>query len=158
MTSSYQFLIESQKLSSGIQVITLLTIDHPNLPQPMRFASPANEVFVSNGNDFLPAFFEVLIASERFDEPPVATLKIAGTDGVILAAIDALKPSPSFTIQAVMETFPDVVQYQNTDFEVISFSHDIASMTIEIGPRLANLPFPGKNMDREATPGIFTNL
>lgn len=156
---TYSQLIELLRQESDVVPMTLITVDHSQMASPLRFVNAAPLPFVSNGQTYLPAVFEAEISSDKYDEPPVATLTIAGTDGTILAAIQGLDPSPTFTLQLVFENAPDDVVYENRDFEVISFTQSgAASMVIEIGPRLSVQPFPGVNMDRIRTRALFTDL
>lgn len=157
---SYAALVEAQALSSGVVFLTLLTFDHATLPAPLRFVSPGSSGVVSRGNPYVAFPFDIVLPPERFGEVPVATLTIGNITGEVFAALQALRPSPSITIEIVTEDDLDTVQYANADFEIGSLTVDgVSSLSMELAvARIFSLPFPGINMDRANVPGIFSDL
>lgn len=153
-------LVEAQKLSSGVVVLTLLTFEHASLPSTLRFVNSSVTNVVSRGNPYMAFPFDVIFAPERFGEVPVAQLTIGNVTGEIFNALQALRPSPMITIELVTEDELDTVQYSNTDFEIGSMVLEgVSTLTMELAvSRIFSLPFPGINMDAQNVPGIFTNL
>lgn len=157
---SFAALLEAQALSSGTVWYALLTFTHSTLVTPLRFVSPTRVAVTSRSMVFMPFPFDIVLPPEKFGEVPVAQLTIGIGTGEVYAALLGLASSPSITIEVITEDEPDIVQYSNADFEIGSMTVDgVSSISMELAvARIFSLPFPGVNMDRQNTPGLFTDL
>jgi hypothetical protein len=157
---SLQALIEAHRLSSGELWLALLTISHPSLAEPLRFANPSREPFVSEGETYQPSRFDLVLSSESFAAPLRAEITIEAVDGTLLAALQTLDPSPTVDIRVVTESEPDIVQVSQLGLLLARVSVEgVQSMLFELTTEaILGSTFPSKKMTRDRVPGIFTDL
>lgn len=157
---SLNSLLSSQALSSGELWLVLATINHPSFASPARFASPRYEPIVSLTRTFQPARFDVVYPSEQTDEAARASVSFDGVSGVILAALQGLRPRPTITLELVLDSDPDTIVFTAPDFEISNLLQDgVTSTVLELeASRTLTLPFPGINMDRRRMAGMFTDI
>lgn len=157
---SLSALIEAHRLSSGELWLALLSIEHPDMPTPLRLANPSRTVFASNGLDYQPSRFDLILSSEAFDQPIKASITIEAVDGVLLSSLQALDPSPTVDIRVVAESEPDIVHVRQSELIFSSLSVEgIRSMFFELSSEaIFGNVFPSKRMTRDRVPGIFTDV
>lgn len=158
--ASFQALAAAQARSTGVMFQCLLTIEHPDMATPLRFVSPGKNNVNSLGRLFTAAYFDFVGGSERFDEIDTAMLTLNGIDGTVLALLQTLDPSPSLSVEIIIDSEPDEIQYRKDGFEITNVVQDgVAALMVELSAaRIETLPFPGVAMTRTRVPGIFTDL
>lgn len=157
---SLNALIEAHKLSSGELWIALVTISHASLAQTLRFANPSRVAFISNGQTYQPARFDLTLSTDAFEQPVRAEITIEAVDGVLLAALQALDPSPTVDIRVVTESEPDIVQVSQLGLLLSRLSVEgVKAMFFELASdSILGQTFPSRKMTRDRVPGIFTDV
>lgn len=157
--ASLAALQEAQKLSSGICWWILLTIEHEDMPTPMRLVTPSLDPITSRGNVYSPTRFDVEGISERSGELARPRIMIEAPSGVVLAALQSLAFSPTIAIEVVLENDLNTVQAAIYDLEITNVQATTSALVADlVSSRFAKLPFPGVNMDRKRVAGIFTDV
>lgn len=157
---SLQALLEAHKLSSGELWPALVTISHASLAQPLRFANPARVPFVSNGETYQPSRFDLILSADSFEQPVRAEITIEAVDGVLLAALQVLDPSPIVDVRVVTESEPDIVQVSQLGLSLTRLSVEgVRAMFFELASdSILGQTFPSRKMTRDRVPGIFTDV
>lgn len=112
---------------------------------------------VSRGNTFIPYPFRVALLSNDPDTLPTAPLEIDNIDRRILAALQAIAPTPiTVTIEMVTFLLPDTVDWTSGLLTMRSVSAD--DLVIQGQLRLEELlsePSPGDVVSPSTDPGSF---
>lgn len=98
--------------------LVLLTVDHADLAEPLRFTSDGVTTS-SNGNPFSPLFFEVVLPDQAEGKQPRAVLRIDNTSTEIVQALRSLQTAPTVTIQIVIASDPDTIHKQYAAMKVL---------------------------------------
>ncbi|WP_025324508.1 DUF1833 family protein [Deferrisoma camini] len=140
---------------TGEAFLLLLTIDHPDLTQPIRVARNGEDV-VSRGNTYTAYPFEIEIPEERGDRPPRVRLVLDNVDRQITEAIRPLTSSPTVTLEVVLASSPDTVEAGPYDFTIRNITYDAQVITAELAYEdVLNLRFPADRFTPNLFPGLF---
>lgn len=127
--------------------LVLLTLDHPELDQPIRVTSDAVAT-ISNGLTFEPFPFEVTLPDDTEGRAPQAQLRIDNTSQEIIAALRGLTTPPTLKIEIVRSPDPDSVEREWSGLEWRSSQYDIGAIIgILSGDDLALEEFPYVTFD-----------
>lgn len=112
--------------------LVLLTLDHPELDQPIRVTSDGVTT-TSNGYTYSPLPFEVTLPDDVEGRAPQAQLRIDNTSQEIIALLRGLTTPPSLKIQIVRSVTPDVVEREWSGLEWRSSQYDVGAITGTLG-------------------------
>ena len=108
--------------------LILLTIDHPTLDAPYRLVRNLEPV-TSRTNVFSPFPIDVLIPDDMDDQPPSSPLSIDNLDRSIIVWLRGADPSPTFLIELVALSDPDVPAEIWGPLTAQEFDYDINTIT-----------------------------
>lgn len=135
--------------------ITLITITHASLEDPLRFNDAGVEV-VSNGETFFPFPFTLPLPSESEDMVKHAKIVIDNVDRQVMAAVRALRPAPDIQIQIVLASDFDHVEMELPPIPLRGLHADTFSIEGTIADvDLGAEPFSGHKITPASFPGMF---
>lgn len=141
--------------------IVLVTIEHPDLPDPV-YLNNSGANLESRANlglgPFLACPFEPTLSDDSDDRPPQAKLIIDNIDRALVATIREAAAggvAPVVTLELVKASDPDVVEAAFTDFEMREVTYN--SLTIEATLTLESL-FKEPACGYGFTPTYFSGL
>lgn len=135
-------------------ILCLLTFSHPSLPETIRVVNSLDDI-VSGGHTYVAFPFEITLPSEVERQVPVAQLRIDNTDRRIVEAVRSVNGQMQVTMQIVLASQPDTVEWSYEGFKLTSATYD--EMVVEGELRLEEVlvdPFP----QHSYTPGWFPAL
>jgi Domain of unknown function (DUF1833) len=92
----------------GEVALTLLTVSHPDLVQPIRLVNNT-EPITSRGNVFSDTAFEEQWPPDVASQDPTIYIRLNNASQVLLDALSALTSEPSITCELVIASDPDTV-------------------------------------------------
>lgn len=133
----------------------LVTIAHPDMPEPIRVCSDAVDVF-SGGNWYVHFPFELDLPRESEDAPPTVTLRVCNVDRQIVQAVRTYAGEITVTVNLVMASSPDLVEAGPFEFTMREATYDalVVEGTLAFQDVL-NEPYPADSFTPSRTPGIF---
>ncbi|HRF08488.1 MAG TPA: DUF1833 family protein [Xanthobacteraceae bacterium] len=123
--------------------IVLLTISHPSLAAPYRFARNREKI-ISNGETFGAAYFEIELPGDG-DAAPQATITVANIDRRIGQALERLPADDNTicTIDIVLASTPDIIERRWEQFTLQEASWDSMALQGKVGrAMLYDEPWP----------------
>jgi len=103
--------------------LILLTIDHPDLAQPIRVTSDGVDT-VSRGNIFIAFPFALILPDDSDDRPPRARLAIDNVDRQIVEAIRSIGSAPTVLMEIIRAADPDTVEASFVGFRLTNTRYD----------------------------------
>ncbi len=135
--------------------ILLLTIRASGLSEPIRVSSDARNT-VSRDNLYLAFPFQIGLISEREDQVPEIALQIDNVDRSIIAALRGLNSPPTVTIEIVLASDLDTLQYNPLDLTMRSADYDSQTIQARLYPEnIMNQAVPGRIFSPADFPGLF---
>ena len=128
MTLTAAGIAELSAQETGTAWLVLLTIDHPDLDEPIRITSDAMAT-ASQGFIFEPFPFEITLPDDVEGRTPQASLQIDNTSQEIIALLRGMTTPASLTIQIVRSADPNVVEREWAGIEWRSSQYDVAAIT-----------------------------
>lgn len=147
------FLSQAAKQNRDAQIVALLTLDHPQLREPVRAVSDVKDITVEG--DLFEAFpFSFQFPGEGNTIPRVQ-ITIQNVDKRIGEAVRNTKGAMSASLAAVLRDEPDepIVDYPVLLLVGVSVQSAFVTGTL-IGRRNANRAWPGLRATPEVTPGL----
>jgi len=140
---------------TGEIFLTLLTISHADLSQPIRVCNDAKNI-VSNGDTYIALPFEVTLPSDEGDQPSRARIQIDNVDRTMIIAIRSITSSPDVTIDVVRQSAPDTVEISFPDFTFDNISYDALIISGDLTfENYLQEPYPAGIFDPSRFPGGF---
>ena len=140
---------------TGEVFIVLLTIDHPDLAEPMRLSSDAVDT-VSRSNTYVAFPFDISLPNDQADRPPRAGLRIDNVDRQIVQTLRTITSAPTVLMEVVLGSDPDTVEASWPDFQLLDADYDHLVVAGELGQELfLNEPWPGRSFTPADFPGLF---
>lgn len=102
-------LVSAHMQETGEVWLVLLTISHPSIATPLRFANNTQSV-MSRGELFVAFPFEVELPSSEQDTIGEARLRIDNVDRMIVDTIRTILSPPDLKFEIVLASQPDVVE------------------------------------------------
>lgn len=134
-------------------VIILLTIAHPAI-ETIRVSNDNVDV-VSGGNTFLSYPFNITLPEDT-EDPGAAQLQIANVDRSILEAIEAMDAPATCTVQVVLASTPNVIEYEWSNLVLRKVSADDVTVTAIIGhPVIDAESYPPMRITQRDFPGLY---
>lgn len=103
--------------------LVLLTISHPDLPDPIRVVNN-NESVTSESISYAAFPFEIALPESQENAPPRAELSISNVGREIGQAIRSIGSPPSVTIAVIRQETPDVVEALHVGMKLSGVSYD----------------------------------
>ena len=137
------------------RVVVLLTIEHPDLAEPLRLCLNPKPI-TSRGHVYSFFPFQITLPEEREDQAPVARLVIDAVDLVIVSVLRQIEAAPTVTIELVLASSPDTVEYQGAPMLWRSIAYTVTTVdgTLQ-GPRIFYSRFPAEVFSPATTPGVY---
>lgn len=108
--------------------LTLLTIDSPELEQPLRFVNN-NASVTSRGNLYLAFPFEVEFPGQDEQNPGEARLVIDNIDRQIVNFVRSISAPPQVTMEVVLGSSLDTVEASFSNMTLRNVSYNASSVT-----------------------------
>lgn len=141
---------------SSESIIALLTIDHDDLPDPIRVArNTVGDDIVSGGETFIAMPFEIEIPTDS-EKAPVARLEVPNVDRSIGQALEELASPAVCTIQIVLASEPDTIDREYAQFELRNAEWDALAVTAELTQaNFTGEPWPFLRVTPQWFPALF---
>lgn len=140
---------------TGEVFLVLLTIDHPDLPVPLRVSSDGVDT-LSRGETFVACPFGLTLPDDGDERPPKARLTIDNVDRAIVKAVRGITTAPRVLIEVVLASDPDLVEASFPDFELQEARFDALTVEGELGlESFFREPYPAQRFTPAGFPGLF---
>ncbi|OGP69691.1 MAG: hypothetical protein A2Y80_02185 [Deltaproteobacteria bacterium RBG_13_58_19] len=106
---SLAMLIAAYAQESEEVVMPLLTIDHPELEEPLRFCLNGEDI-TSRDEVYHAAVFDLLVPDDTADRPAQANLSFPNVGREMTALMEASLVPPTVTIEIILASNPDQVE------------------------------------------------
>jgi hypothetical protein len=140
---------------TGDTFIILLTLSHADLAASICVTSDAVTT-VSNGTNFLPFPFDLVLPNDLDAKSYRAKLVIDNIDRSIVQAVRSLTTATTVLMQIVRAAAPDVIEAQFVDFKLTNVSYDAyrveGDLTVE---DFTAEPYPAAIFSPGLFPGLF---
>ncbi len=140
---------------TGEVFFILLTLSHPQLPEPIRVTSDAVAT-VSREQVFSPFPFDLTLPDDAEGAAPAARLSIDNIDRRVVMAVRLLQSAAYVLIEIVRAAAPDVIEAKFEDFRLTDISYDsqvvAGNLTLE---DFVSEPFPAAIFSPGLFPGLF---
>lgn len=142
--------------------VTLLTLSHPDLAEPIRVCSdPAVDLVsgsrgtMSRGEDFVFLPFELIPPGQSGDSLPTGRLKVDNVSREIVQAVRLITSPAEVLIEVVMASDPDVVEATIAGFQLRNIKADALTVEGELSTvRFDMEPFPCGSFTPSQFPGM----
>lgn len=145
--------------------VVLLTLTHPDLPQPLRLSSypavrtsevPLEYVTYSRGQTFRFFPFAIVIPDDVQERAPVAQLQIENVTRSLVALIRSTNISAVVAIELAVASALDEPFAEFGEFDLQRVTYDADVMTLELSTdALTDIPYPSGSFTPAGFPGLF---
>jgi len=147
-TLSLAMLIAAYAQDTDEAVLLLLTITHPELPEPWRFVLNGENI-TSRGEVYYASYFDLILPDDSGDRPPQANLTFPNVNRLMTELLEASIQPATITIEIILASAPDVVELE------------FPSLQMQPGTKYnakdVNSPLAGRRTAREGFPkGIIS--
>jgi hypothetical protein len=140
---------------SGDVLLTLMSIDHDLLPDPIRVVANTENV-TSQGRLFIAYPFQIVLPVEEPNTAPVGKLILDNVDRTILSAIGELNSPPTVSIEMVLASSTDIIEVGPIDFRWYSTQWTPVTISADLTfEDVLNQRFPGDMFSPADFPGLF---
>lgn len=135
--------------------LNLLTIDHADLPSPIRLVDNTQDV--TAGADTYTAFpFVLELPADQEGEVPRATLTIDNVSQELTAEVRSISSPFTVELSVVMASSPSTVEAGPFSFTSTSVEYDVQRMTFTLAyENLLQEPFPATTYAPSNYPNLF---
>lgn len=134
-------------------VIILLTIEHPEI-ETIRVNND-NVNVISGGYTFISYPFNITLPEDT-EDPGAAQLQIANVDRSIIEAVEAMDTPATCTVQVVLASTPNVIEYEWSNLVLRKVSADDVAVTATIGhPVIDAESYPPMRITQRDFPGLY---
>ena len=144
---------------SGSLPLILIELDHPDLEEPLRFASNTENV-VSNSNTYTAASFDLSLPNQPEGGYPTASLTCANIPEFATSYIAETNGGAGSTLRIlqVLSSSPNTIQYDITLYcNEIHISRKTLTASLGFESLLSN-PLTRYRYTPQKSPGIFTSV
>lgn len=146
---------------TGVVFVTTLKIEHPDIPEPLRFVNNTEAVEV-DGEEYIPAGFEIRLPTDTEDNVPLGQITLDNVDREIIRVVRGLKVAPKITLNVVRvamsgQTLVGFVEVGPIEFKLSDFSYnaDFIRGTIAYEEDFLNEGYPRLRFTPQNSPGMF---
>lgn len=147
---------ELYQQNTGILFVYLLTVNHVDLEQPLRFTNNTFPI-TSNGDIYQAWPFDIVLPDQGDGKIPRAQIVFDAVDNNLVLALRSLGSPPSISISIVDADTPNVIEKTFSNMTIVgqAYTNDYrVSLTIGMldiaNERAQNLRF-----DKTRFPGLF---
>lgn len=108
--------------------LVLLTIDHPDLAEPIRVVSDIENI-TSQGELYAGLPFEIEFPGESADSPGEARLAVDNVDRTIIDTLREIDTAPTITIAVVLASQPNTIEFSFDNMTLRDASYDVHRIT-----------------------------
>lgn len=119
---------ETYKLESTDTWIALLTIDHPDLTEPVRISSDSVDTD-SLGETYSAIPFKFILPSDKEGRVTAVDIQVENVTQLLIPDIRAVNSRATLLIQMVLASDPDVVEVEFNNFYLKKVDYDAVQMT-----------------------------
>lgn len=132
---------------TGQAYLMLLTINHAELAEPLRFTSDGVAT-LSNSNVYSPAIFSAVLPDNAQGREPQAAIRIGNVNRVVIETLRGLQSSPTIDMAVIRASDPDTIEEEYTGMTIAGFNYDVAFIDLTlVVERLSEEPFPPRVFD-----------
>lgn len=133
----------------------LLTIEHPNLAEPIRVTSNSENI-VSNGETYIAFPFGAALPSERDDQMARVQLIIDNVDRRVVEAVRTITSAPTVTMSVVLASDPDTIEAGPWEMTMRDIRYDALTVQGELSfENILNAPCPEGIFSPADFPGLY---
>jgi hypothetical protein len=140
---------------TGEKFIFLVTIEHPDLPAPLRINNSVKNIVSRGLPPFLASFLQVKILDQDPARSPQAQITISNIKREIVAALRSTPIPCLITLEIVRGSDHDTVEQSMTNLEMRSINYDEMVIQGDLMPRRLR---PRKAIDYYFTPSTAPGL
>ena len=165
-TVSLDFRKAAYARETGDIPVALVTITHPELPQPARFSSDRTQRIsvdpliygtISNGRQFLFVGMKATMPDDRDRSPMASRLTINDIERQSIPLVRAIRtPPPSVQMQIALASAPDLIEIDIPKFDMTraDWQNGIVSFDCSVD-LLINAAYPAYSFSPAYFPGLF---
>jgi hypothetical protein len=136
-------------------ILPLLTIDHADLPTPIRLVRNTQNI-VSRSNTYTAFLFQMNMPQETGDKIPSMKLTLDNVDRRFTAALRSLNTPATVTYEAILADSPNEVEVGPYNYTMSQINIDESEITIELTfEDLLNATIPNEVVNPLGFPGVF---
>ncbi len=136
-------------------VLSLLTIDHDDLDEPVRLVDNTVDV-QSRGNTHTAGGFELKLPQETGEKLPTVTLEIDNADRALTAVLRSITTKATVTHEVVLASSPDTVERGPFTYTTDQFSFTAEKIYARLAYEdILNAPIPSEVVNPTDFPGVF---
>lgn len=135
--------------------LVLITIDHGDLPDPVRLSSDTVDT-ISNGETFLAFQFKVDLPDDPHEGITQGKFMIENIDRGLIEGIRSVTTAPTMQIDIILASDPDVLEASFPGFEMTNVNYNVMTLTANISiESFMTEPWPGDSFLPSKFPAIF---
>ena len=135
--------------------VVLITIDHADLPAPIRVCSDSIDT-MSRGNNYFAYPFQLSLPDDQEGAPPSASITVDNVHRDLTNSLRMISSPASFTIEIIRAADPDVVIAPFQPLKMKSVKVDVMQVSGELTvDDAATEPFPFMTYTPKRFPGLF---
>lgn len=135
--------------------IWLLTVEHAESGQAFRFCSNIEDT-LSRGNTFAKFPFDLTLPDDDGDALPAISIELKHTTGELLDVLRRYGSGAGLTVELIMASNPDTVQYTIDDLIIKTVPYDDSQTTLTAAVEdVLNQRYPADDYLPRSFPGMF---
>ena len=133
----------------------LITIDHDDMPTPLRVVDNTEDV-VSRGNTYVACPFDVSFPKDDGIKLPSVRIRLGNVDQSFTEALRSVSDPPTVTMEIILTSAPDVVEAGPLRFVLKSIAADIVAIDGQLGyEEILQEAYPGDIFSATLFPGLW---
>lgn len=135
--------------------VVLITIDHEELPAPIRVCSDSIDT-MSRGNNYISYPFEFSLPTDLEEGPPSASITVDNVHRDLTNSLRMITSPATFTIEIVRASDPDTLESSFLPLKMRSVKVDALTISGELTTDDDTAePFPYRSFTPSSFPGLF---
>lgn len=135
--------------------VVLITIDHEELPAPIRVCSDSIDT-MSRGNNYISYPFEFSLPTDLEEGPPSASITVDNVHRELTNSLRMITSPATFTIEIVRASDPDTLESSFLPLKMRSVKVDALTISGELTTDDDTAePFPYRSFTPSSFPGLF---
>jgi hypothetical protein len=140
---------------TGQVFLVLLTVEHADLPAPIRLTSDRVNTIVGD-ETYLPFPFSIQLPEEAEERPPAVRLVIDNVNREIVLALRRIYSPPTITMRVVLASSPDVTEAGPFAFTLRNADYDAMTVSGELSyEQILDEAWPCERFTPASHPGLF---
>ena len=157
MSRNLSALLRAQlnRQDSNDPLLTLVTITHEDMVTPIRIVNNTEDI-VSNGVTFNKFSFSIGLPNDDGETIKQVQIAIDNTTLEFITAIRSITTPMTATVEYILASLPDIVQFSLDDLEVRSVSYDINRLRfiLTVDDNM-NIALTSEEYNPATYPGLF---